>query len=296
MNIDAERVKNPNDNDGQKRGILPFTVLNTNARSLGPKLESLVDCINEMDARVAIITESWLKDGDELDNIRQDLSLVYGMGMLNKNRMPQPNGVAYGGVALVWKESACSFKQVNLKNKDDFECLVCVGSLPGLSQKMVVVATYLPPNYTKLRGEAAISYIGDGITEVKRRYRDPFVLLAGDFNQWRIDNAVSDFLDVREVEVGCTRGSRKIDRFFCNFTRAVFESGTLAPLVNQDEDKQSDHRVAFFSCKLPRRETFFWQKYSYRHFNYDSANKFRSWIIMHDWAEVLEAEGSNEKN
>lgn len=46
---------------------------------------------------------------------------------------------------------------------------------------------------------------------------------------------------------------------------------------------------------LRRRETFTWQKYSYRHFNFDSSNNFRSWVVLHDWAEVFAAEGSNNK-
>ena len=39
-------------------------VINTNARSLCPKIDSLIDC---SDTTIAIITETWLADGKSLD-------------------------------------------------------------------------------------------------------------------------------------------------------------------------------------------------------------------------------------
>ena len=40
-----------------------LTFLNTNARSLCPKMESLVDGMEELQAAFAIVTETWLVDG-----------------------------------------------------------------------------------------------------------------------------------------------------------------------------------------------------------------------------------------
>ena len=47
--------------------------------------------MNETDAHVAIITESWLKDGKKLESDKQDISLGAGLGLLCKNRKPNPN-------------------------------------------------------------------------------------------------------------------------------------------------------------------------------------------------------------
>ena len=41
--------------------------------------------------------------------------------------------------------------------------------------------------------------------------------------------------------------------------------------------------------------TFTWQKFSYRHYNEASVNAFKDWVVFHDWREVLEREGSNNK-
>ena len=52
-----------------------LSIINTNARSLKPKLESLIDCMNETDGHVAVVTESWLKDGEALEEAKTDLMM-----------------------------------------------------------------------------------------------------------------------------------------------------------------------------------------------------------------------------
>ena len=87
------------------------------------------------------------------------------------------------------------------------------------------------------------------VTEIKRRFNDPYIIVSGDFNQWKIDETLEDFPDLIEVEVGPTRGSRAIDRSFSNFSRAVKGSGTLPPLETDDarDGAASDHLI---SCLL----------------------------------------------
>ena len=51
-----------------------ITILNTNARSLCPKIESLIDCFDEMNGTIGVITETWLADGDTLQTDIEDLS------------------------------------------------------------------------------------------------------------------------------------------------------------------------------------------------------------------------------
>ena len=108
-----------------------------------------------MDAQIAIVTETWFKDGNALDDRKQDLSLGCGLGIECLNREPNPNGVAYGGVAVCWNESLCSFRKFAIKNDERFEVLACVGSIRGHSRKLVVIACYIPPNYIKTRGDKA---------------------------------------------------------------------------------------------------------------------------------------------
>lgn len=82
-----------------------LSIINTNARSLGPKIGSLVDCMCETEARLAVVTETWFKEGQSLEELKEKLLEESGIGMICLNREPNSNGVAYGGVAVLWKTS-----------------------------------------------------------------------------------------------------------------------------------------------------------------------------------------------
>lgn len=100
-----------------------------------------------------------------------------------------------------------------------------------------------------------------------------------------------------EVPVGCTRGNRSIDRIFTNMGRSVIGSGTWAPLETDGDDgvARSDHRVAYCTLEIERKETFVWLEYTYRQYTDEAEKKFKSWVVMHEWSEVLNAVGSNKK-
>ena len=103
--------------------------------------------------------------------------------------------------------------------------------------------------------------------------KDPYVVLTGDFNQWRVEDAVQEFRDFHEVGIGPTRHNRCIDRTLTNMTD-IIDHGTLSPLQTDDElYRESDHRTTFVTARLARREKYKWLSYSYRYNNEDSAKK-----------------------
>ena len=158
------------------------------------------------------------------------------------------------------------------------------------------MAAYLPPGYDKQRGRGALDYVEEVVIEVKRRYVDPFIVMAGDFNHWKIEESLSNFVDIKEVRVGSTRGSRSIDRVFLNVSRCVVESCTLLPLeTEREETRKSDHLIVYCKVLLNRQETYRWESYSYRYFNDRSVEKFREWIVFYDWAGVLGSVTADEK-
>ena len=155
--------------------------------------------MEEQEVTLAVVTETWFREDHQLCRDPAELVETAGLNMLTRCREAEANGVAYGGgVALV-----CTFKQVRIKNTDRYEMLVAAGSLPRHSRRLVVVACYVPQNYCKAIGEGAMDFILETVIEMKRRYKDPYVVVTGDFNQWRLD--LGDLADVREVDVGNTR-------------------------------------------------------------------------------------------
>ena len=261
-----------------------------------PKLESLLDCIEETEARMITVTETWLSDGPKIDQMVVDLAAGSGIRMLYKNRQAASvNGVTHGGVAFLWRETFGAFREVDIRNPESYEVLVTAGSVRGYTRKFVVFSCYVPPNYSAQKGRAVLDFIADNIVEIKRRFTDPFIIVTGYFNQWAIDECLQDFADLGEVVVGNTRKDKCIDHLFANMTRSVKEAGTIAPLESADGTCKSDHRVVYCTLDVPRRETFKWETFKYRHYNPDAANAFRAWIVLHDWKEVYNAQGSNGK-
>ena len=291
LNLNVETKK-------EKGEYTDFIMLNTNARSLCPKINSLLDCIEELEASMAIVTETWLADGASLEDDKQDLFLGAGVSMLTKNRKRNSSGVAHGGVALLFREEACNFKEISLsKDGQEFEVLTAVGSLQGHSRKVVAVACYIPPNVSVPQSNACLEHIMGLVIEAKRRYKDPYIIVSGDFNQWRIEKALEEFTDMHETVAGPTRGNRVIDRTFTNFEK-IIESRILEPLETDGDDghiRTSDHRLFYMRVKLRRKERYRWLKYSYRYLNEESSGKFGEWITSKDWSHLVQTEGSCNK-
>ena len=61
-----------------------------------------------------------------------------------------------------------------------------------------------------------MEFVAGAVTEAKRRYDDPLLIVAGDYNQWVIEDHLLDFPDLKEHNDGPTRGDLKIDWIFSN--------------------------------------------------------------------------------
>lgn len=92
-----------------------------------------------MDAKFAIVTETWLADGPTLEQDTLDLVLGQGVSMICKNRPTCGNGLAYEGVCILYKNAECNFKEIQFDNPGAFEVLVAVGALQGHSRRLVTV-------------------------------------------------------------------------------------------------------------------------------------------------------------
>ena len=247
-----------------------------------------------MSVDIAVVTETWLKDGPDLEQDLRDLEDGAGLCAITLNRPPNHTGVSHGGVAVITRKNMGNFKKFAIRNPEGYEVLPVVGSVQGTTRKLAVVAAYIPPNYTTAKGKGCVDFVEDLILELKRKFRDPFIIMAGDFNQWEIGASVTEYPDIKEAAVGPTRRDRCLDRIFSNMSRGITEAGTVPPLQTVDQT-ESDHRIAYIRTTLPRIESFEWVSYSYRHYTEEAEQQFGQWIVTHDWVDVVLAEGSNAK-
>ena len=72
-----------------------------------------------------------------------------------------------------------------------------------------------------------MDYMAECINQAKRKYDDPMIIIGGDFNQWKVEETVSDFVDFHEALGGPTRKDRSIDCLFVNYPHTV--AGTVPP-------------------------------------------------------------------
>ena len=86
---------------GDESGKASFNILLANARSLLPKIDSLVDSFRNLDLSCAIITESWLRPGIKLEEEIEDFEWVERLKVIHKSRKTRAGRTAGGGVAIV---------------------------------------------------------------------------------------------------------------------------------------------------------------------------------------------------
>ena len=99
-------------------------------------------------------------------------------------------------MAFVYRKSRASFKQFELANPEDFEVLATIGKVHGIKGKMFVLSVYAPPNLPSNRAKQLIEYLSDVTGEAKRTFEDFSIVVAGDFNQWQVQDVLLDHPDL----------------------------------------------------------------------------------------------------
>ena len=148
----------------------PINIINTNARSLRPKIPSFIQCFLNLALTFAVITETWYADGSNLVLESERLLLGHGLEMACLNR-PPVNGLSHGGVAIIYKDSCVKATKYKFDNPDMFEVLPLTMNVVGVSRKFFVIAAYLPPNYTVPKARQCLQHINDIIFRHKKQAR-----------------------------------------------------------------------------------------------------------------------------
>ena len=91
-----------------------FNFVLANARSLKNKLYSLIDTLEEMDAQMAVITETWFKSTPELEQLLRDAEDITAFGFVRKDRgETDSDSTRGGGVAIVYNYPFYDMKLLN---------------------------------------------------------------------------------------------------------------------------------------------------------------------------------------
>lgn len=96
--------------------------------------------MNETEANLAIVSETWFKD-EMVKELQERFSQGEGFQLVTRNREAGQNRVAYGGIALIWRESFVRMKEIVFKNPERYEMVVAAGSMKGHTRKLLAATS-----------------------------------------------------------------------------------------------------------------------------------------------------------
>ena len=256
----------------------------SNARSLAPKITSLIDCMSELRCDFAMITETWFRGGKKLDAELSDINEATGIKIVCKNR-PTKNrkGATGGGVAIAFNSERCNLKRRAVKSKHEIVCVV--GKVGKIERQFAVYSIYVPPStragdFAQLCEELAAS-----IGEIQCSLKDPVIIVGGDFNNRDLSAAFESVDNMRVIRSGPTRGASTLDLIFTNSTEALMsDCAEIYPPLESKDGQVSDHRTVWTGMRFEKKKDFVWVKVSVRLRSERREEAFRQGLSQLDWS------------
>ena len=116
------------------------------------------------------------------------------------------------------------------------------------------------------QSKECMQYVVNLIHEAKQKLDSPYIYVGGDFNQFHIDKALEEHVDLLDCAVGPSRQGRSIDRSFTNFDDRIKEKGSISPLIpnNPESGAPSDHNATYLQSSLEVRTVNQWKRITIR--------------------------------
>ena len=272
-------------NDFNQLGTVNFIV--TNARSLLPKINSLVDYMTELDLHFALITETWFRDGEEMERIRVDLREGESLEIKYKNRQTTRNGrvINGGGVAIIHDPDKISLKEHKIR-KTNYEIITATGKIKNVKRPLFIACMYIPPKSRASSYHAALRHLSEVVHQAKKNTKDPYIIIGGDFNMYDLDECVGQFPDVEHIITGPTCGANELDRVATNGN--VVGTKIRQPLEDDSGRRKSDHSVIHVNLDLQEPHKFRKRSFKFRKRTPEGDVQFEKMIIETDWTKIFE--------
>lgn len=257
----------------------------TNACSLAPKIDSLVEAFSSLNLHFACITETWYSGGKELRDHIGEVEGRTGIKILQKNRDGRIRKRG-GGVAVAFNTALCNFKQRQLKVvPKECEVLCAVGKAGKIDRKVVVFVVYIPPGMKARQLEDLREALTTEVTAVKEDVKNPILVVAGDLNHRNIAGAVNLTEQITLIPSGPTRGVSTIDLVYTNSPHSVAECLTLPPLETATGAK-SDHKCVYVAAELEVEKNYRWVVKMRRLRNKEMEEAFAADLRGRDWSSL----------
>ena len=253
------RIKKPN----------KITYAITNVRSLLPKIDSLINCFEEHELTFSIITETWLRADRETMSVLEEVENGAYMELIRKNR---------GTRAFDTRKAR--LKKYSLP-RNNYEIVCAVGNFNNDTQRVAIIAIYLPPKQRKETTTEMCIFISDTITKLKTELDNPYIILGGDINRKNVAPAVEDHPDIKQGPVLATRGNTALDLIFSNIGDP--KHAASHPPLSADNGPVSDHKILIIQHEIDHIHRYKKIVIKHRINKPDTAAAFRAAVTLEDW-------------
>lgn len=145
-----------------------------------------------------------------------------------------------------------------------FEIVAATGSIPNNTRPFYIVGAYLSTSFRAKAYHKFLSCLSDIILKIKTTTRNPYIVIAGDFNRKNIEEAIGDYPHISVITTGTTHGMATLDEVATSFNSELVGVASHGPLETED-GRKSDHDLVAFDFKLKHTHEFQWVRYSARH-------------------------------
>ena len=267
-----------------------------NCRSLGPKLNNVIEDMKMRELAVALCSETWEKaDSKDFQREVERLFEIEGMKMVSEPRKYKRGG----GVCILADLTQVSIQPLNVPNPDNLEIVFALikPRKPGTIKEIITFAFYSPPRSRKK--SKLIDHLVATLHGLMTAYPRAGVMGGGDRNCLDISPILAAVPRLRNIQPLPTHGGRNLDVLLT--TMAPFYS---APVIIQPVGTDipghgvpSDHLVP---AVYPVNNVTIAQTKTYtckttRPLPDSAVNKFGMMILEEDWKEVKEDETAEEQ-
>ena len=258
-----------------------YNILNfmyTNARSLPPKIRSLIDMFDNLDLHFAAISETWMTSGKKFQRNARKLEDKEDLIIIERNRRTRG-----GGVAIVFNKHKMILKPLKIPN-NVFELVGAVGRTNDNSRKVVIYSVYYPPQLKREKVEALNACISASIDRQKVLLDYPRFIICGDFNLKNYLPIITDHPDITVMDSPNTRKNEILDLCLANFETGA--TITKFPPLDNDKGQLSDHHCMVVQLKEKRVHLFKKKRFSFRPYNLESAEYFGAQLLGVEWSPI----------
>ena len=221
----------------------------TNARSLSPKMDSLIEMFDNLDLHFAAVSETWMSDDRRYENNLRKLEGKENLSMIARNRTGRG-----GGVAIIFNKSKINLKPVKLKS-GKFEVVGGLGRTADDSKKILVFSVYYPPQMKKEAVDKLNDCISSSIDAQKIKHGPVRVIICGDMNNKNIVPILTDHPDTQVLPTPSTRKNETIDLCITSLNIDNIEVTGFPPLRSVT-GTLSDHYCIVCFNKEEKRHVF----------------------------------------